>query len=60
MMGEYDKAEARTEEQPLIRQSSEVLLASIFDGKKGEQHSNHHIYFHPLQEGYTDMAVHDQ
>jgi transcriptional regulator with XRE-family HTH domain len=39
MMGEYDKAEARAKEQPMIRQSSEALLASIFDGKKGEQYS---------------------
>ena len=53
MMGEYDKAEARAKEQPLIRQSSEVLLASIFDGKKGEQYSGKAILALLHELGYT-------
>ena len=53
MMGEYDKAEARAKEQPLIRQSSEVLLASIFNGKKGEQYSGKAILALLHELGYT-------
>lgn len=38
MMGEYEKAEKKALEQPGVQMSREVLLVSIFDGKKGERY----------------------
>ena len=38
MIGEYEKAEKKAYEQSGVRMSREVLLAHIFEGKKGERY----------------------